>query len=757
MAIQWSVPSWLWPLLLVLAAGAVVFTTIMYRRTVPDPGPGLRRLLVVLRGAALGLLVVAAAGPVTSCLRPRLQPAELLLVVEDSASMALAADAAGSGAPGRWDVALAALAHVDSVFALVQPGVRRTWLRGNGLQPLQELGPGDGSMSPPARQGTSLTALSRRLHERVTGRPVRAVVLVSDGGETVRDAQDAALANAAAALPLRVLGVGPGDELVDRALVDVRHAETTYVGQDLAVEFAVAEPSPSVSNGDVVVTLSDPDGIVAADTLRGDGALLPGRLVFRPRSEGLLPLRLEVSPLANERFRGNNSASLVVDVRRDRLRVLVVAGTPGWDVRFLAVAAAAEPRLALTVAYPAADGLVLADSLKPWLPPRAAEEWAQWDAVVLTGWTGIVARLDWTSLGQAVEGGLGLLVLPSSSVGPTGGPVAVAPPAPLMALLPVAATPWRWEPGARFAAPTAEGARHPVLDGVAAGQAGMALAALPPWREVVRVVPGPSAATLLAGTTAGGGGNGIPALVVAPHGQGRVAWFGVRHVWEWAFWELPGGPGAGREQPARRTLRNLLVWLAGGDGSGGLGFATRPGAWQEGQPVRIAARWRNLRGEPVTDRLPHLELRPAGPGADTTAVRTFEMTAVPGVPGDSSVEVAALAPGRYGVRLVAKGEPSVTGAAAELLVSDISVETTQVRQDRSRLQQLAARAGGTYRDLGRSGSLAELEAELLGLDWRGVEDRQRRRLDLRSGWPLIAAVTLLLGSEWFLRRRHGLL
>lgn len=154
MAIQWSVLL-VWPLLLVLAAGAVVFTTIMYRRTVPDPGPGLRRLLVVLRGAALGLLVVAAAGPVTSCLRPRLQPAELLLVVEDSASMALAADAAGSSAPGRWDVALAALAHVDSVFALVQPGVRRTWLRGNGLQPLQELGPGDGSMSPPARQGTS--------------------------------------------------------------------------------------------------------------------------------------------------------------------------------------------------------------------------------------------------------------------------------------------------------------------------------------------------------------------------------------------------------------------------------------------------------------------------------------------------------------------------------------------------------------------------------------------------------------------------
>jgi hypothetical protein len=755
MAIQWSVPSWLWPLLLVLAAGAVVYTVVMYRRTGPDPGPSLRRVLVVLRAAALGLLVLAVAGPVTSCLRPRLQPAELLLVVEDSASMALAADPAGSGTTGRWDVALAALARVDSVFARSRPEVRRTWLRGNGLQPLQEFEPGDGAVLPPTRQGTSLTALARRLRERAAGRPVRAVVLVSDGAETERDAQEAALANAVAALPLRVLGVGPGDGLVDRALVDVRHAETAYVGQEVAVDFTVTQ-SPPVPGAGVVVTLSDPDGIVAADTMLADGPVLPGRLTFRPRAEGLLPLRLEASPLANERFPGNNSVSFVVDVRRDRLRVLVVAGAPGWDVRFLAVAAAAEPRLALTVAYPAARGLVLADSLQPWRPPRTAAAWAAWEAVVLTGWSGNDAGLDWASLGEAVNGGLGLLVLPSSSVGPAGGPVAVAPPAALAALLPVVAAPWRWEPGARFAAPTAAGARHPVLDGIAESQAGTALAALPPWREIVRVSAGAGATTLLEGV-APGGGTGLPALVVAPRGQGRTAWFGVRHVWEWAFWERPGGQGGGREQPARRTLRNLLVWLAGGDGNAGLGFAARPGAWQEGQPVRIAARWLDLRGEPVTDRLPHLELRPAGPGADTTAVRTFELEAVPGVPGDSVVEVAALAPGRYGVRLVARGEPPVAGARAELLVTATSVETAQVRQDRSRLQQLASRAGGTYRDLAGSGSLAELEAELLALDWSGIEDRQRRRLDLGSGWPIIIVVTLLLGAEWFLRRRHGLL
>ncbi|MBM4131781.1 hypothetical protein FJ250_12265, partial [bacterium] len=355
MGIQWSVPAWLWPLLLVVAAGAVFYTVGIYRRTGPDPGPRLRRLLIALRGAAFALLVVAAAGPATSCLRPRLAPAEVLLVVEDSASMALAAEPGGPGTADRWTRAMAALGHLDSVFVRAQPDVKRTWLRGNGLLPLQEFGPPAAAAPAPVRQGTSLAGLARGLRERAAGRPVRAVVLVSDGAETERQAQEAGLANAAAALPLRVLGVGPGDGLADRALVDVRHAETAYMGQDLAVAFTVTGP-PSVV-GPVVVSLSDPDGVVAVDTLRVDGPLLSGSLRFRPRAAGLLPLRLEASPLANEGFLGNNAVSTVVDVRRDRLRVLVVAGAPGWDVRFLALAAAAEPRLDLTVAYPAARGL----------------------------------------------------------------------------------------------------------------------------------------------------------------------------------------------------------------------------------------------------------------------------------------------------------------------------------------------------------------------------------------------------------------
>jgi hypothetical protein len=752
----------MWPLLLVVAAGAIVWTVLIYGRTRPLPPTRLRRLLVALRATTLVLLVLAVAGPVVSCLRPRPVPAELVFVLEDSASMDLSDAEPGTVIPTRWQQALAAAASVDSTFASRQPGVRRLFLRGNGLEPLQEFRIDDPVIPAPSRHGTSLTQLARRVRERLAGRPVRAVVVLSDGAETTRGEGEEALANAAAALPLQVVGVGPLSGPPDRSVLDVRCPPVVYAGDDVVVELSVEQGELRAGTASpLIVTLHDDQGLVAADTLAAAEAaapVVPVQLAFRPRGEGLQALRLEVSPLVAERYLANNRVTLAVDVRRDRARVLVLAATPGWDVRFLAQAATGERRLALSVVHPTARGLVLADSLQPWRAPTTAAGWEKWDAVVLTGWLNADARLDWAALAKAVDGGLGLLVLPSATASPAGAPAGAAPPSALAALLPVETAPWRWESGPRFASVAADGAGHPVFDGVVDPRGGPGLGALPPWQQTVRAVPRIGATVLLEAAAAGGAGApNLPALVVAGRGQGRVAWFGVRHLWEWAFWELPGGAPAGDAQPARRVLRNLLVWLAGGAEQAGLDFAARPGVYQEGQPIRLGARWRDMRGEPVTDRVPSLTLRSSVAGADSGAVRTFALTPSPSRPGFSEVELPPLEPGRYSVELNAVGKPAESGPRAGMVVTDMSIERTQVRQDRRRLEQLASRAAGSYVDLSEAGSLTALNERLLALDWQGAEDRQRRRFDLWSGWPFLALVVVLLGVEWFLRRRHGLL
>ena len=760
MAVQWSVPVWMWPLLLVVAAGAIVWTVAVYRRTRPLPPHRWRRALVMLRGTVLALLTLAVAGPVVSCLHRTGESSELVYVVEDSASMALTDAEPGAASPSRWQRSLAAIAAIDSSFARHQPPVHRLFLRGNGLQSLEEFEPADAATTPPARHGTSLADLSRQLRERLAGRPVRAVVLLSDGCETNVGPGEAALANAAAALPLQVAGVGAVSGPADRSIEDVRYPPVVYAGDEVVVDFAVAQRDfPGGAATPLIVTLRDDAGVVAADTLRAGETVVPVRLVYRARGEGLQALRLEASALVSERYLENNRATLAVDVRRDRARVLVLAGTPGWDVRFLAQAAAGERRLSLSVVYPDASGLVLADSLTRWQPPVTPAGWGRWDAVVLTGWTGVDGRLDWASLGAAVDAGLGLLVLPSAAVSPSGAAAFAGPPAGLASLLPVETTPWRWEPGNRFAQATAGVAGHAVFEGVDVADAidAQGFTALPPWRETARVAPRAGGTVLLDAVARGSGAAALPALVVGPHGRGRVAWFGVRHLWEWAFWDAGRGTGDAVPQPARRVLRNLLVWLTGASEQSGLDFAARPGVYQEGQPIRLVARWRDMRGDPVVGRETSVTIRAEGDSTANGGVRTFALQPSATEPGNSAVEIPPLRPGRYRAQLAGAGDPPVTGPEVGLVVTDASVERTQVRQDRRRLEQLAARAGGACVDIDTPGAVPALRQRLEAMDWTGAQNRQRRRFDLWSGWPFLATSVVLLSFEWFLRRRHGLL
>ena len=769
MTIHWSTPAWMWPLLLVGAAGAVLWAVWAYGRTQPLPPQRLRRILTVLRSTAFVLLVLAIAGPVFSRLLTRTRPAEVAIVLEDSGSMVIA-DAAGDTTQERWAAALAVAARLDSVFADHDPPIVPVVLRGNGLVPLVEINADDPAIAPPTGHGTNLEELGRQVADRLAGRPVRATILLADGQETVGltgpDGRRGSLARRTN--PLLVVGVGDAEGPPDRVLKDLRYPDAAYQGDEVVVEFAVdhrylggsRQEGPARS---ITARLVGPDGPVATTTVESAEKLVPFEMTFRPTEVGLQVYDLEVEVLDNERFPANNRASIAINVRQERARILLLTAAPSWDVRFLAQAASLEQRVALTVVHPAAHGLVYADSLRPWVAPADAKGWRTWDAVILAGWTGPLAGLDWGVLGQAVEQGLGLLVMAGSTSGPGGGPMPFPPPDGLAGLLPVSTTGWRWLPGPFFVGVPAAAAGHPVVAGLGATGDGNAeesgLGSLPPLAEVTDTSPSAGTEALLTARPSAGAAAERPVLVVAGRGQGRVAWFGGRHLWELAFWESSRGKaGAADEtQAGRRLARNLLVWAAAGLEESGLVFTGRQTFFQEGEPIRLGAQWRDMRGRPVTDRALQLVLRGAGAAGDSTSERTYSLRMSGARPGLAEVELPPLAPGRYTVQLVGEGEPPVLGRPENLVVADHSIEMTQVRMDRRRLTQLASRGGGRFYDAGQPADLQALVDDLSAVDWTGDRVEQRSRLDVRSGWPLLVLVSALLAAEWYLRRRHGLL
>jgi hypothetical protein len=443
--VEWALPSWGWPILLLAAVAAVLWTFRQYRSSEPEAPFLLRSGLIALRSFALVCLLLALAGPALYRIHSEQRPAEVVVVLEDSASMALED---GGGSRSRWERAVELAGTVNSSLSGRGETVRVSLVRGNGTEAQRPLTESGDPPLPPTAVGTDLLALIREVGSRWADRPLRGLVLLADGNETVRNLSPG---NGGSA-PSPFLAVGVGDPVgpPDRALQDLRYPDTAFAGDEVVANVSVASRrTGGLAHSPVTVRLTQGERLVAeatADETAVDGVTRL-ELIWRPSATGLQVYELEVTPLDNERYLSNNGTSLAVNVRKERAHLLLLAGRPGWDVRFLVQAAAQEERIQLQAVYRGREGLVLADSNTTWLAPADLAGWERWDGFVLAGWQGLPADFPWGSLVQAVSEGKGLLVLPGAgpaAPGLAGRTAFMRPPDAVANALPVSLDAARW-------------------------------------------------------------------------------------------------------------------------------------------------------------------------------------------------------------------------------------------------------------------------------------------------------------------------
>lgn len=170
------------------------------------------------------------------------------------------------------------------------------------------------------------------------GRPTAAIVVVTDGISTRgRNWDDAANYARTKGIPLFLVGVGNDRPAQDIEIKDLLAEEVVYVND--IVDFSFALASVGYENDEVTVRLhlAGDDRTLATTVLTAgsDRQIVRGSLRYRVRDEGVFDFVVETDARDGETDVENNVRQVRVEVRNQTIRVLYVQHSPSYEYRFL--------------------------------------------------------------------------------------------------------------------------------------------------------------------------------------------------------------------------------------------------------------------------------------------------------------------------------------------------------------------------------------------------------------------------------------
>ncbi len=698
------------------------------------------RWWVALSGlAAVATLACAVLRPVRITERGASVGARLVLLVDASRSIDLPADGKGT----RREVIAEALPRIAQHFA--EARMRALSFGSGEPQPLEAL---DGFAVPP-ESDSDLHAALEALAAGTEELP-QAIVVVSDGRLDRPGAEriEAQLAAAAGGLTLPIHTVSIASEAPsDAAVLDVRMAGTVVAHQPAALTVELA-CTGGLSCGEIEVTarelhLDSPPVTRASGTAHVEDGRATLDLEVTLDRAGKRILEVSIESPAGDAIAENDRRFLTVDVARDRVRLLHVAGRPTYDVRALRSWLKSDASVDVVAFFilRTHDDNVMASHEELALIPFPVDELftvhlPSFDAVILQDFDarpyGLGKHLP--ALARYVDQGGGLIMV--------GGPNAFVmgsyADTPLAEALPVGLSQISRADGvdlASFVPRVTDAGRHaPVLEPLRA-----LIGSTLPEMPGTNVVGGPrdSATVLLEHPSrTAADGTPMPVLALAEYGSGRTIALTVDGSHKLLFSTF-AADAAGRAHGAFWDA--LLGWLM-----------------------------RDPRFEPAKVALPHgciageqtrLELRAAFVEAGTEAeVIVARMgsgqevvrrdVALPGAGEPVEVPIGKLSAGGYTatVRLDQKGRsaPSRYDFACEAGGN----EWADPRPDVERLAAIARATGGVAVDAASIARIPPPQAAHI------VSERKVTPLFPAWTWTVLAAACL--GAHWIARRQTGL-
>ncbi|MSR36102.1 MAG: hypothetical protein EXR95_05580 [Gemmatimonadetes bacterium] len=596
---------------------------------------------------------------------------------------------------------------------------------------------------------TDLAGALDRVREDLSSVPLSGLVVVSDGADNGgRVLAESLVPLQAASIPVFTVGLGEEMLAPDVQVDRVQAPQSLLLGSAVVVDVVVSQRG--YEGRTVTLQVADETTILAQQQveLGEDGEPVVARVRFTADQAGPRRLSFSVAPSEGERVAGNNRRELVMNVRDEREKVLYFEGEPRFEVKFMRRAVEGDDNLQLVVLQRTAPDKFLrldvdgAEELQGGFP-KTREELFRYQGLILGSIeAGFFTHDQLLMIHDFVsQRGGGLLVLGGRHALAEGGYAGT----PLADVIPVVLGPSQGENPRPFevkVSPTPAGAFDPATQIAKPGEAPSEVwGRLPPLttlNPIARIKAG--ATTLLVGKPTGGT---IDQIVLAwqRFGRGRAFALPVQDTWLWQMHADVPLEDESHERFWRQLLRSLV------DGVGEPVTLTLDHERAErGEPIKVSARVRDST---------YIDLNDAGVSAHLTAPSgatrdlplewsveddgLYSATFVPDEEGSWSIEVGAdRANGRVGtdqswVR-VGPGDDEFFDAA----------------QRAPLLERIAEETGGRSYTAETVASLPE-DLQYAGAGVTMVEER-----DLWDMPIFFLMLVGLIGGEWALRRRRGL-
>jgi len=736
--------------LVILAAMIAATILLFYRRTTAPVRPFWHAAMILLRVIAIAVVVFCLLEPVLSVSTVVPKKSSVLVLVDDSESMAIADGANGATRLQQtvnWLGNAVSPDGTNGALARLQKNFRvETFRFSNSVEPISGVNELRGKGT-----STNLAAALNFAANQARQGALSGIVIVTDGVASA-GADPLQAARELIGLQVPVFTIGAGSKIANDLQIAKVEA-TRSVLEKARVEVTAMLQARGHAGETVNVELREGGNVVQSQpiTLGERGTRVSFQ--FTPNRKGFVKYTVAAPALRHEPVTANNEMSFLIDSRDRRGRILYVEELHPWEFKFLSRAVEGDPALQLTSLLKTGPekylrlGLHQANELREGFPTKR-EELFGYQAIVIGSMPArFFSKAQFDLMRDFVtERGGGLMMLGGLHGFSQGGysetplaeilPVQL-PPAPVAdgrAILPQLQEEFRFTP-------TAEGLASPLLqldaDPVNNNQRWESLPLLQGYNPLGPAKPGASIFAVHPLHQ-----NGAPRILLATqrYGQGRTGVLATSTTWRWQM-HLEH-----RDMTHERFWRQLLRWLS----------------LQTPDPVAVTLERESF----APDELMSIQVAVRDSSFATQENATVELRVVP--PNGAAIPVTASPDLRKPGSYVANFEPSQEGMyTVEVLAHDPNghflgkaenaffvepshAELMHADLQAPLLQRLAEVSGGRYFHLSEAEPLPEAIT---------VSKSSYSKLTEQEIWDapiFFLAIALLLAGEWYIRRSKGL-